>query len=1276
MYKTAGGSAIIAFVLSSLLSHGGHGYLGGQEPPTPPTDNKNAKDHYSPEADAQKCYAFEALLRHSGLETSPSAGGGHPVGFACDDKAFVQLLAKADPTQTTKTTALVTKKGAKSPSTPPRVELPSDLPQIFDGKILIATVPDPLETSDALEFDRVVAALQEAGATAGYHFELMVTPWLISDLEEPQSVQEGREAQDYRRTFGDEPGAMLFSCEEAMASGCPTRELLFLLAPESPAYGLNMHAAREALSAYSVLMKNQKKTPGPVPWIGPEYSASAASLLSLLHMATPTSQPLAFCVLSGSVSTDDAKRQLSEINKGCDNKSLPAPTFTTLDLDALDLMMQFPAFRENASGDSIAILEEDETAYGASLPLYDISPENSRRYALTPEVKQSIRQFTFPRGIAHVRGLYGKTLRDASAAELARQDSGSADPSMDFSDALQQPMDTGEEFATQSPVSDESILAAISESLTHIHARAVVILATDPLDQLFLARYLHRHVPNTRLVLFNAERLLPRLRGEFDLDGTVVVTRYPLFQDSYLQALALARQSRHSLTFTSSNQEADFLAALAQIAPHPILQQPFYGGEQAPGTWIGISGGGAFWPVAYRHALLGDPGSSQASSLPPGNNKLSSVSACVRRCDGKLEGSHSQSYVLVDTPDEALPKLWSLVVETVLGTSTLHLFLFLTAGPLNQRIRSSRRPWLSRLARHRIQSFYFLYPYADGAGEPDRRGRSELCLGQCWWLINVTILLLLAAIYLLLPAIAYRAKMAGLNCFSAALYLFLCRVTWLGIFAVLVVLGLTALLARLVILYLQELQASRADRRQKHTSVCPLVLSLLWMGASLFFFCCQLADADTGWAFSIRCLHLGSGVCPLLPLLLAFAALLSVAAGNLRLLTLPVGRYTGLPKIEWDALDMESWKLRLSGYADDWIGLPQPAGRLLFAGLAATLLLFGPWNAFATFDHPCISHLYLMTFIVCLWLVLTLLLRFYNMWSMLRFGLESLEGSPLRFAFSRLPKAFSLGPIWSYAGLRRQVFVPARTLEYLRVAPSTGSPVHDVVVHRAAPRLKSILEQIQAAKQPDNLTYLRFNALLNRYAVRLSKEKCVQAAWARGGPDMVSDRAARPLSSSDFSATIQSREDVSSPCGPDPKREVDCFVGVANEYIAVRIVMFVRYYMLHLKNMMTFMSAGTLFLILAAVSYPFNEPHAILWEIASLVTCLLLVVGVALAQMGRDAILSRLSDTKIGKLEWGSFLPQFAAAGGLPALTVLATVFPTLGNALLNLLRPVLETLH
>ena len=65
--------------------------------------------------------------------------------------------------------------------------------------------------------------------------------------------------------------------------------------------------------------------------------------------------------------------------------------------------------------------------------------------------------------------------------------------------------------------------------------------------------------------------------------------------------------------------------------------------------------------------------------------------------------------------------------------------------------------------------------------------------------------------------------------------------------------------------------------------------------------------------------------------------------------------------------------------------------------------------------------------------------QFLMIWNLLRFMLEALEASSLRFAFSRLPKVFSRAPIWSYAGLRRTLILPMQWFEYFRVTPQQPS---------------------------------------------------------------------------------------------------------------------------------------------------------------------------------------------------------------------------------------------
>ena len=77
-----------------------------------------------------------------------------------------------------------------------------------------------------------------------------------------------------------------------------------------------------------------------------------------------------------------------------------------------------------------------------------------------------------------------------------------------------------------------------------------------------------------------------------------------------------------------------------------------------------------------------------------------------------------------------------------------------------------------------------------------------------------------------------------------------------------------------------------------------------------------------------------------------------------------------------------------------------------------------------------------------------------------------------------------------------------------------------------------------------------------------------------------------------------------------------------------------------------------------------------------LVVILLIGVGAVLIQMDRDSILSRMSETQPGKVERGAFLGHMLSVGGLPVITALSALFPSIGNELLAWLQPLLATLH
>ena len=71
----------------------------------------------------------------------------------------------------------------------------------------------------------------------------------------------------------------------------------------------------------------------------------------------------------------------------------------------------------------------------------------------------------------------------------------------------------------------------------------------------------------------------------------------------------------------------------------------------------------------------------------------------------------------------------------------------------------------------------------------------------------------------------------------------------------------------------------------------------------------------------------------------------------------------------------------------------------------------------------------------------------------------------------------------------------------------------------------------------------------------------------------------------------------------------DCAVEISNEFISMRIAAYVRYVTLQMRNLVTFLSAGVLLMLLAAISYPFDQPQTIAWAITLFVACLYFLLG-------------------------------------------------------------------
>jgi hypothetical protein len=168
----------------------------------------------------------------------------------------------------------------------------------------------------------------------------------------------------------------------------------------------------------------------------------------------------------------------------------------------------------------------------------------------------------------------------------------------------------------------------------------------------------------------------------------------------------------------------------------------------------------------------------------------------------------------------------------------------------------------------------------------------------------------------------------------------------------------------------------------------------------------------------------------------------------------------------------------------------------------------------------------------------------------------------------------------------------------------------------------------------------------------------LQAVWNKG----VSESVVNSMRKSD------------RPIPPPPGTEEEIDLWYAEEFVALRYVAFIRYVLLQMRNFLEFITTGFILMVISLIVFPFEGHRAL--NTGTLATFAVLAVSVALvfAQMDRDPLLSRLSDTKANKLDF-SFLTRLITYGALPLIALLGTQFPSIGNFLFSWLQPALQAM-
>src|SRR5580693_685462 len=229
---------------------------------------------------------------------------------------------------------------------------------------VIATVPDPVHTRLASDFDRAAEVIQQALQDEGYQFVRAVLPWDHRAHAEAATLKDRLAAEQYAKARAENPGLMAFRKDPPPNpgdghGGAPSRPYLFvLIVGESPTGGI---AKRQFVNAVGWITAITGTDCPPLWVLGPTFSGSLVSLADLLDCSNDRvgchGRTYAF---SGSVSSRSA------IESFLRKEHALYAAFASFQESTEVIIERFKRFLAGRGYDdaSIAIVSEDETKYG------------------------------------------------------------------------------------------------------------------------------------------------------------------------------------------------------------------------------------------------------------------------------------------------------------------------------------------------------------------------------------------------------------------------------------------------------------------------------------------------------------------------------------------------------------------------------------------------------------------------------------------------------------------------------------------------------------------------------------------------------------------------------------------------------------------------------------------------------------------------------------------------------------------------------------------------
>jgi hypothetical protein len=1193
-----------------------------------------------------------------------------------------------------------------------------------DIKALIAIVPDPARTNMALQFDRTIDALMGAASDNGYLSTYYWLPW--------KGQSTATKEVDVRKNTAErqhEPGLVILKYPlpagtKDSSSKYFTRVIYLFLVGETPTTGVDGFQIQKAFRYEDELARaniqfarSTGNRPDTLSIIGPTFTGSAASIRQaidiMLAKHSDIKSPLYIrsVSVSGATATEFAAIQLRDENA---SQQVRYSSFAyDASFDEQRLLDLFCNSSSTFNPSRVAILVEDGTTFGNADKLLngkakppDSKANPDRGCSAGKNIPSGTLYIRFPREISLLRNAQAETTEGRKGGESSETAGAPPSPYLRFSLKDSNTYDSVPHLSRENtPLSQEAQLMAIARQLLRNRTEYIVISGSNALDLVFLSQFLHRACPDARLVFYVGDLLFEREVDNVPFIGSLTLTPYPLFSgvptpgshwrraypDSNSQAYfnaasftfwdsaskyderedksypelagylspskadlplwvtAIANDGYYPLGIASDRPQANLEAGI--IPERPLAQDSTSKYPVAPGrAWkflcvlvivLCLFHSVSLWSADFWSPFTRELAVSQGDQ-PRRRAMYVNIATAMLFCMALVLAIPRFAMLGIVQPDRVSDSLCSITI--IFGTFTAVAALWRIRKHVGW-IRPSGPTSVPGLFHHQHIHFFF----------------NAIAWATMLWVPGLWVYLCSSSSGGLLSPYTY---------FVGPSFSYRCVYAWSGVSPVLPVLLLLFSWYSWSFFSTLRLRFSHNNR--------PMLPGRLNLGTTYPLF---VADDDLGACRDARDACLYRNITCLLITREVIARFLNLSQSGARrkqlfdaviILGYLVILVLSVVFIPVRSLDAFLWKTG---------GLPSPYEFLVTA-------LFFP----------------------LLFIALSTWLRLILVWGALRRGLlERLENLPIRFAFSRL-KGAGWMTMLRQGGMHEQWRDMARCSEsirqmvndlslgqYMATNASVSRPTTQAARRLACwSKLNTAQVNPSTPTPPANPLNL-VNARLNLFIDALLQYR----GGSTPAPDLLA--AARCLSNpadlpalgsdiglvlmraveenyAEFSEVLLERalvpywRDIPSrlvDTDPDPG-SAPLYIRVAEEFLAIRYVSLIRVVLVNIRSLLLFVSASFVLAIVAWNSYPFQPRQFI----DLVFTCMLMVLGGGviwvLAQMHRDSILSRITDTKPNELGW-EFYARIITLGAVPVLTWVAYQFPGFGSALLKFLQPGLE---